>query len=308
LYQNYDLQLEEKGLMLWRKKNTPPVAQSRSLVASGELALRDTFHLPATGTAYWIELDLRPSLFGSIWNLVGENPEPGLLVRDSAGMQLRYPLLPAVSGAGYLIEPFVRGEVEFMRRQSGTSMSRTTEVTVMPPPSGRWRWANHYAYRLYALSGPTLASSILPDKAAQTYQLLNRMPLGISSKLPFATLPTEQKDFILFAHPPSQLEFAITEKDHRVRGRIGMLPGSYQGIYPTDGVDFAIELLGPDGTRRVLYHRWLDPVANPSDQGRQDFMVNLPPESNGRLFLRTYNPPGRGESYDWAFWSYVVIE
>ncbi len=59
----------------------------------------------------------------------------------------------------------------------------------------------------------------------------------------------------------------------------------------------------------VLYHRWPESRSgNPDDQGRQDFVVNLPASRSGRLFLRTYNAPGRNESYDWAFWSYIVIE
>jgi hypothetical protein len=306
LYQNYDLQFEENGLMLWRKKNAQPAA--RSLVASGDLTFGEPLRLPATDAGYWLELDIPSGLLGRLWALVDEIPDPGLLVRDATGLELRYPLVAGVSGAGFLIEPFVRGEVDFIRRQSGANLPRVSEITILPPSHGDWLWANRGHYRLYKVPGVELASSILPEKTLETYRLLNRLPVGIAANFPFSVVPTEQNDSVLFAHPPSMLEFTVTKEDHRVRGRIGILPGASKGPHPTDGVDFSVEFFGEDGIRRILYHRWLDPVGNPDDQSRQDFTVNLPASRSGRLFLRTYNAPGRNESYDWAFWSYVVIE
>jgi len=305
LYQNYELLLEEKGFMLWRKKTTFPAA--RTLVASGELAFGQALRVPATGTAYWLELDLSPSLLGRAWALVHEIPAPGLLVHDDAGVELRYPLLPAVTAAGFLVEPFVRGDVDFIRRQSGAKLARTTQITVAPPPTRGWLWAGHCHYRLYAVPGLTLASTTLPPEALQIYRVLSRWPLGSATSFPFAVL-TEQGAPVLFAHPASLLEFAISEADRTVRGRIGLLATSYQGTNATDGVDFSIEFLDNNGSRQVVYHRWLDPLAEPRDRGFQDFAVRLPPSHGGRLLLRTYNPPGRGASWDWAFWNNVVIE
>ncbi len=198
---------------------------------------------------------------GRAWTLVDEIPDPGLLVRDATGLELRYPLPTAVSGAGFLIEPFIRGEVDFIRRQSGAILPRVSEIT-------------HFATApLWLVVGkPWLLSSFIRCPESPNSPILSSLrkkrwkPIGCSSRacrsasrLIFlsAWFPPEQNDSVLFAHPPSMLEFAVTKEDHRVRGRIGILPGALKGPHPTDGVDFSVEFFGEDGIRQCV----ISPVA-----------------------------------------------
>jgi hypothetical protein len=307
LYRHYELQLEENGFMLWRRKTSGLTPAESRLAATGTLHFGEVLRLPATdGAAYWLELDLTPSLPGLASSWLAEIPPPGLMVRDSDGAEVRYALPPATHGL--LVDPLVRGEVDFILRQSGRPAPRTTEISLVAPPAGSWAWTGACAYRLHALSGFTLTSQILPANSLDRYRQLNRLPDGVAHAFPFDLFDAAPGQPALFSHPPSLLEFKLKEGDRRVRGLLGIIEGAYRGTDATDGVDFAIEYLGPDGVRQTLFHRSLDPLLTLADRGPQSFDLALPAARGGRLLLRTYNAPGRGAAWDWAFWRNVVIE
>lgn len=307
LYRNYELQAEEAGVLLWRRKSveTPAPVQ----VATGTLAFGDPLKLPdATNTAYWLELDLQPGIPGRAWSLIDELSAPGLIIRTEQDGVMRYPLPPAVAARGFLIDPLVRGNVEFQGWQRGEQPPRVTEISIVVPPAGAWLWPARFTYRLYAVTGLKLAGEALAGSAPATFRSFNRSPVGSSYALPFAEPAAEAPDAFCLVHPGSLLEFAVHGTDRRIRGSFGILAGAYDRPGKTDGVDFSIEFLGLDGSRRILLHRYLNPGLEAADRAVQEFDLALPAATDGRLLLRTFNPPWRSGAWDWAFWQNVVIE
>jgi hypothetical protein len=306
LYRNYELQAEESGVLLWRRKpgETPAPGQ----VATGTLAFGEPLKLPADDTAYWLELDVRPGLPGRAWSVVDELTAPGLIVRTEQDGAMRYALPPAVAARGFLINPLVRGNVEFQRWQRGERPTRVTEVTVVVPPAGAWLWPARFSYRLYAVNGLKLAGDALAGSAPTAFRSFNRRPVGSAYTLPFAESPGDPQQAFIFVHPGSLLEFAVRGTDRRIRGSFGIAAGAYDRPGKTDGVDFSIEFLGLDGSRRILLHRYLNPALEAADRAVQEFDLTLPDATDGRLLLRTFNPPWRSGAWDWAFWQNVIIE
>ena len=307
LYRNYELQAEESGVLLWRRKSaeTPAPVQ----VASGTLALGEPLKLPAAAdTAYWLELDVQPGILGRAWSLLDELAAPGLIIRTEQDGAVRYALPPAVAARGFLIDPLVRGNVEFQRWQRGDRSDRATEVTVVVPPASAWLWPARFSYRLYQVGGLKLAGDALAGSAPVAFRSFNRLPVGSAYTLPFAESPGDPSQAFLFVHPGSLLEFAVRGTDRRIRGSFGIAAGAYDRPGKTDGVDFSIEFLGLDGSRRILLHRYLNPGVEAADRAVQEFDLTLPGATDGRLLLRTFNPPWRSGTWDWAFWQNVIIE
>lgn len=307
LYRNYTLQAEEAGVLLWRRR--PVATPAPALVASGTLRYGEPLQLPAAvNTAYWLELDASPGILGRAWSLVDELAEPGLIARNEHNEVVRYALPRAAARSGFLIDPLIRGNVEFQRWQRGATPARTTELTLAVPPSSAWLWRAEFHYRLYAVPGLPLAGHALDGSAPAPFRSFNRAPVGSAYTLPFVESPDGTPAALFFVHPSSLLEFAVRGTDRRIRGSFGVAAGAYDRPGKTDGVDFSIEFLGRDGRRQVLLHRYLNPGTEAADRATQEFDLPLPAATDGRLLLRSYNPPYRSAAWDWAFWQNVVIE
>jgi hypothetical protein len=310
LYRRYEFVLEEEGLMLWRRKKNSAGTPAPVLVRAGTLSLGESLSLPPHGAdvAYWLELEVRPNLLGRLWSSFDEISQPGLLVRDQAGHELRYALPASVAASGFLIEPFVRGEPDLLRLQTGSDLPPVSAVAVTSPIAGAFLWNTPVNYRLYSVPDLKLTGNKLPSNAFERFRLFNRVPIALAYLFPIKVLPYEPGVDIAFAHPASSVEFAVTSQDRRIRATFGILKAAYQGNNATDGVDFSVEFVAADGLTQILYHRHLNPLSLPEDRGLQKLDVALPPGQAGRLLLRTYNPPERNQAYDWSYWGRVTIE
>lgn len=307
LYRNYELQTQESGVMLWRRKSAGTAAPVQ--VAAGTLAFGEPLKLPAAADkAYWLELDVQPGILGRAWSMLDELTAPGLIVRHEHGDAVRYALPPAIAARGFLIDPLVRGNVDFLRWQRGERPARVTEATVVVPPAGAWLWPARFSYRLYQAGELKLAGSALRHSPDVAFRAFSRGPVGSAYTIPFIESAAENPDALCIVHPGSLLEFAVRGTDRRIRGAFGIAAGAYDRPGKTDGVDFSIEFLGLDGSRRILLHRYLNPALEAADRAVQEFDLILPDATDGRLILRTFNPPWRSGAWDWAFWQNVIIE
>jgi hypothetical protein len=118
-----------------------------------------------------------------------------------------------------------------------------------------------------------------------------------------AFYPVEHSGNSLKAHAPSTLILPVPAKAVRLLGGFGFFDGAYAQPRPsaTDGAEFIIEHVAPDGTREVLLQRHLDPAGDPRDRGLQEFALVLPPAAH--LLVLTINPgPQNNNGYDWTYW------
>ncbi len=305
LYRRYELVDEEAGFRLWRRQSAP-ASPAPGPGQNGTLAFGEPLRLPAGADGWWLEVEPAPGLLGWLWSLVAEAPEPRLSLRDESGATVCYALPPGTGPRGFLVDPFVRGNIAFGQWQRGAHPLHTTEVTVLAPPAGAL-WAGGWRYRLRALPGLKPAGTALGHRPMPAYRAFQPKPVGSAYALPFVESPPGQ-DALFFAHPDCIVEFALTGREHRIRGSFGLAPGAYDRPGRSDGVDFSIEFIGSDGGRQVLFHRYLDPAFEMDDRGTPAFDIALPPSTGGRLLLRTFNPPHRSAAWDWAFWREVAIE
>ncbi len=125
-----------------------------------------------------------------------------------------------------------------------------------------------------------------------------------------ASVEFEAGQPIFYAHAPSTLTYRLAGDGVRLHGNFGFRPGAYDStnLNPTDGAEFQIVLLQPDGTQLVLFRRLLEPVKNTGDRGPQPLLVKLPEKAQGLLQLVITNGPAGSATSDWTYWSNLLLE
>lgn len=116
--------------------------------------------------------------------------------------------------------------------------------------------------------------------------------------------PVETAGSGLKAHAPSRLVVPVPAKAAMLIGGFGIYEGAYANPHPaaTDGAEFIIEQVAPDGKRTTLLQRLLNPADVPDDRGLQQFDLDLPTPAAGQIVF-TVNPgPDNNNSYDWSYW------
>jgi hypothetical protein len=113
----------------------------------------------------------------------------------------------------------------------------------------------------------------------------------------------EQDSDVLFAHPSSQIVYAVPSGATRLDGTIGLLGSAYSGANKSDGATFIVEFETEAGDRKEIFRRALNPREVPDDRGKISLSVNLPSAPRGRIVLRTEPRAAGLTAFAWSYWS-----
>lgn len=164
-------------------------------------------------------------------------------------------------------------------------------------------------YRWVAVEAPAVAAHLyrradVGDPRIASLFALAARPVAVSLPLSRVAGPDGP---VLLAHAPSGLRLDIPAGARRLAIAFGLPAGAYSSGGATDGVDFAVSAVAPDGAQRVLWRRTLDPVGAVEDRGIQSAVVDLdaaPPRSH--LVLST--GPRDDPRWDWSFWAGAAFD
>jgi len=107
---------------------------------------------------------------------------------------------------------------------------------------------------------------------------------------------------VFLLHAPDEVILNVPAASRRLTAEIGLLPGAYTGEGHSDGVEFTVSLLAPNGDRTPLWKRYLDPVRVPGDRGPQAIAVTLPKLPPGtQLVIATGVGPHGDRSWDHSY-------
>jgi hypothetical protein len=136
----------------------------------------------------------------------------------------------------------------------------------------------------------------LPDQFPRFSRVPSAVEAGTNGALPDG----DRQVYILNA--PGRLEFELHGNERRLQLEIGILPGAYQRGGNTDGVEFKVTLLPPDGPAQTLSSHLLQPVTNPADRGDRAFTIEIPPVAAGARLQVSTLPGLQGDlAWDWAY-------
>ncbi|MDB4474654.1 NPCBM/NEW2 domain-containing protein [Opitutaceae bacterium] len=103
------------------------------------------------------------------------------------------------------------------------------------------------------------------------------------------------------AHAPSRIVFAVPPRMRAFSTLYGVENGALE--HRTDGANFIINLISPDGESTQIFQRYLNPVAIETDRGEQRITLPINPERHQKVELIIDTGPHGSNSADWTYWS-----
>jgi hypothetical protein len=161
LLYNYKPLFEEEGYLLW-KKIMPAMPIPLLSTVTESLTFDSEFRLPP-GKILWLQLDFTKSLRGWARNVFGKPPIVTLRVSDSLGQQTDYRLIPSMSSAGFLINPYLKTRRQVLRLSGGVQNASMVSFSVLRPGEKRGFFQRQILGRLTAL--PELPKTEMDEQA-----------------------------------------------------------------------------------------------------------------------------------------------
>lgn len=156
------------------------------------------------------------------------------------------------------------------------------------------------------------ASSMQPEQlAAFALPQLARSQPPSSVRAAFgANVEEDDGRLVFYAHAPSTLTYDLQPGSRRIRGKFGLRAQAYApgNEHPSDGAEFQVNLLRPDGSRDILFNRLIRPGQIPAERGLQPLNVELPEGATGQVEFIILPGPAGNPSSDWTYWSDLVLE
>lgn len=304
LYHHYHFVMEENTFLLWRRADSDSSLDEKKLLGSSTVRFGDVVPVPDLGeTPIWAEVDVEPSMLGRLRSFLYKAPILEIGVVDGSGYRANYRLIRSMAAAGFMMYPHFTNATNVQRYMNGEPAPRAQSIAIEVPARDRKYFSRGIAVRFYSMKPLARTPGIAADSPEAMFKMFDRVPAATHALYPVAAL-REGDSEVLFAHPPSTVDFQVDFPASRVKGRFGMAENAYKPPNHTDGAEFSVEWIGADGQQKVLFKRLLQPTTTAADQGRQSFDVAIP-SGGGRLTLRI-NPGPRGDiSFDWAYWTDV---
>lgn len=304
LVYHYRFVVDESGFALWQRIE-PAVNMMAPEPAQDTVAqFGDSVPVPALGEdPVWMEIDLRPNLLGRLRSFLYKLPLVNIAITDTAGFKNTYRLIPAMARAGCFISPNLTSAYHVRRYVNEGIAPHVAAVSIEVPPHLRKFYRPEIGVRFFRMPPVPRAAPATAQTGAIQFSMFDRAPTSATAHFPLATVEIDGRE-VLAANPPSELEFLVNFPATKVIGQFGFAAGAYQPPAATDGADFVVEWISPDGDSRTLFNRALKPMTAQEDRGIQNFDLPLPP-GGGRLILRI-TPGANGDpSYDWTYWTNV---
>jgi hypothetical protein len=313
LGQDYEPLFLESDYLLLKRQKTSRGPLAAELVRLGEGMTTMGENIPVPEGVIWCELQLRETLLGKILAFLYHPPEVQLEVRIANGATTVRRFLPTLGSNGFLINPFLNSEEDFIAWTAAQQepLSTTQTIRIVPDPVLNWFYEPKMTYRLSQVpmpSSPSPAGAALFRHLRSFADIFSTPASLVKSDFPPQRFSMEGKSFVL-VHPEGEVRFDVPAGATAASGEFGFHPQAYLGG-ATDGVEFQVEFApsGASASPTTLFRRTLTPLPVVADRGIQRFRVELPLGEEGQLVLRTRQGPEGHLDWDWAGWSSIQFE
>lgn len=302
VFTRYRLVLEERGMLLWERRDQPPPDGERRLVLEKTVGFGENVPVPDLGdTPVWAEVDVRPTLLGSLRAFLYKAPILRLAITEAGGFRNSYRLVRRMGRTGFLAYPHLINAHTIKQYFTGEAAQRLEALAVELPEKDRWFFRPEVVIRYYALPAFPRDAEVKAGVSQDVFRMFDRPPSEASALYPVTILAEGGRE-VLFCHPPSELEFQVNFPATRATGQFGFAENAYRPPNATDGAEFIIEWVSPEGRTTRLLSRVLQPVTVPADRGPQAFQVDVP-QGGGRLLLKITPGSAGNLAYDWTYWT-----
>lgn len=301
LYQ-YRFVTQEYDWLLWRRAEPEAPVEPPVIIQDTVSGFGTSVSVPELDEApVWMEIDLQPTLLGRLRSFLYKLPIVKIALTDTNGFRSTYRLIPGMARAGCFISPYLTSGASFRRYVSDGAAPKVKSFSIEVPPHLRKYYKPDIAVRFYRMPAIPRHRDPEQETAEIRFRMFDRAPISATAHFMLTAMPLDGRE-VLSANAPSKLEFLVDFPASRVRGVFGIADGASQPPAATDGADFIVEWIKPDGSQETLFTRALRPMTEKTDRGFQSFDVPLPP-GGGRLILRITPGPNNDASYDWTYWT-----
>lgn len=146
------------------------------------------------------------------------------------------------------------------------------------------------------------------DLSGTDLSLFSPRPVSARSLLGIS-LGTERGRPVVLAHAVSELHFIPPHGATTIVAEVGLADGAFapNNASPSDGIGVEIFELLPNGLRRTLFRRDLDPAQVPEDRGPQTVRLDDAGPFTGTLVFKITPGPKNNINTDWAYWGRIEI-
>jgi hypothetical protein len=140
---------------------------------------------------------------------------------------------------------------------------------------------------------------ITPGIAAAAFKMVLPAPFQCRFTYGYSTMEVDGT-LVLSVHPDSDLWVSAPTGAGQILWEFGIVRTAYERAgSKTDGVEFIVEGESPDGSRRGIFRRLLNPAVVPADRGQQRAVIPYQPLAGGKLVFLTR--PNGNYFCDWAY-------
>jgi hypothetical protein len=309
VFQNYDYVLEEGGLLLWERPQnvTVPSAEAEPVILSRTAKLGETIAVPADNRPLWATVRIEPTLLGRLRTFLYKPPLLTIDLEDDRGQLHSLSFVRLMGATGFILQPFFGGGDDLIAYQLGQEPLHVRSMTLRTAPGWEKYFRSDLEIELRALAPFTRASDGLKPSAPHRFRMMNRPPQRLKAGSPAIDTLIDGKH-LLQMHPVSVMEFDLDAPVSSVSAAFGIMPNAFASTTAgTDGVEFIVDWVAPDGRVETLYRRLLDPRRQADDRPRQSLQITFPPKSEGVLRLRTEPGPSGQLAFAWSYWTDIEI-
>jgi hypothetical protein len=290
-----------EGVLLHRRPN--PLGDILSPATIGRARMNAPLPVDFSGDPVFLSIDVRPTLFGRLADLVFKPPFLYLGVTPVGQPEQVYRLIPGIAREGFVASPLIRTAWQYILLAEGGAAERISPVQsirVFSGVGGDLSYRQQIAYSVHRIDRARLAAGrdwpLSPEDAvalerARGFEQLVRQAGG---PVPGFRVISGGLD----AHAPRRFAVDTAGADRLTVG-FGLRRRSWD---ESNGVCFRV-LAGDAG--KTLWERCLDPLQNIEDRPARRETLPLPVGTQ-RVVLET---DCRGDCHwDWSYWNEITLE
>jgi hypothetical protein len=148
--------------------------------------------------------------------------------------------------------------------------------------------------------------ALTPGIAAKAFKMVSPPPSAYRFTYGVSILVVNGIE-VLSTHPDCDLWVPPPVRATEIEWEFGILPGAFEREGPkTDGVEFIVAGEAPNGSRREIFRRLVDPASVPADRGKQRAVIPYQTVPGEKLVFLTR--PNGGPFCDWAYWVRIAVK
>jgi hypothetical protein len=141
---DYELVLQEKGFLLWRRSAQRRAASEEvSESETREIALGET--VPLSEGNVWCVMDIKESTLGKLRRFLYKPPILFISVTDKDGRSTAYRILPSIARCGFILDPYLQSQADIvgLKTRSAPKPEHVSSFTLVTDNSSRKYFDSH---------------------------------------------------------------------------------------------------------------------------------------------------------------------